>query len=186
VQWNNLPSLFTSSLPYICLIFLTCYISLFVKVSFFVDCHESSRRFRCCLIVLYKANYICICHYLGSGIKFPYIFFVSFVTNYAVRLHIWHLSLPRVLLCLLYSVLTNTAQCCPTMYNSHFATSDYCACLYFSDISSTTASFCALQYFTSTSLSCISAGTTVSIVSCLRTGHSSHTQGYKDHTVSYS
>jgi len=36
-----------------------------------------------------------------------------------------------VLLCLLYSVLTNTAQCCPAMYNSHSATSDYCACLFF-------------------------------------------------------
>lgn len=37
---------------------------------------------------LYEVNYICIYHYLGSRIKFTYIFVVRFVTNYAVCLHI--------------------------------------------------------------------------------------------------
>lgn len=68
------------------LIFFTCYITLFVIVSFSVACHAWSRRSRRCLIVLHKVNYIYIFYYLGPRIKFPYIFVVSFVTKYAV----WH------------------------------------------------------------------------------------------------
>jgi len=77
-----LPSLFTNSLPYISLIFLICYISLPVMVSFSVDCHAWPRSFRWSLIVLYKVNYICIFHYLGSGIKFPYICKHCFLFKY--------------------------------------------------------------------------------------------------------